>query len=248
MTIDNSLSNSNYINQNQTQSQKILGMIASGHQNRLDDVDSASIATMMQSQVSSMGQGLMNLNDGISMMQIADGVTTGLSKNAEDLSAMSVRYNSASLNSSNRAALQSQFSSITDSMQQSIDSATYNGKALFDSNGSIETSQGQLSASVGEIDTSSLDITSLESIQAFQRQLSSLQSDIGSNTIAMTSSINSLQQSMLSTSAAQSQLNDTDIAQAVSDFQQADMKIEVATLAQVHKTENLQQQMSRLLG
>lgn len=248
MTIGNSLSNSNYITQNQNQSQKILGMIASGHQNRLDDVASASIATMMQSQISGMGQGLMNLNDGISMMQIADGVTTGLSKNAEDLSAMSVRYNSASLNSSDRAALQNEFNAITDSMQQSIDSATYNGKALFDSSGSIETSQGQLSASIGEIDTSSLDITSLESIQAFQRQLSSLQSDIGSNTIAMTSSINSLQQSMLSTSAAQSQLNDTDIAQAVNDFQQANMKIEVATLAQVHKTENLQQQMTRLLG
>jgi len=248
MTIDNSLSNSNYITQNQNQSQKILGMIASGHQSRLDDVASASIATMMQSQISSMGQGLMNLNDGISMMQIADGVTTGLSKNAEDLSAMSVRYNNASLNSSDRAALQNEFNAITDSMQQSIDSATYNGKALFDSSGSIETSQGQLSASIGEIDTSSLDITSLDSIQAFQRQLSSLQSDIGSNTIAMTSSINSLQQSMLSTSAAQSQLNDTDIAQAVSDFQQANMKIEVATLTQVHKTENLQQQMTRLLG
>lgn len=248
MNIDNSLSNSNYITQNQNSADKTLGMIASGHQSRLDDAASASIATMMQSQVSSMGQGLMNLNDGISMMQIADGVSTGLSESATELSAMSVRYNNASLNSSDRAALQSEFTAISDSMQQSIDAASYNANALFGSNGSIETSQGTLSSSIGDISTASLDITSMESIQAFQQQLASVQSDIGSNTAAMTSTINSLQQSLISTSTAQSQLSDTDIADAINQFQQENLKVEAATLAQVHQTQSLQQQMSRLLG
>ncbi|MEA3522938.1 MAG: flagellin [Campylobacterota bacterium] len=248
MNIDNSLSNSHYMTQNQNNTDKVLGMIASGHQNRLDDVASASIATLMQSQISSMGQGLMNLNDGISMMQIADGVTSGLSENADKLSAMSVRYNNAALNNSDRAALQKEFTAISSSMQESIDSTSYNGNKLFGSEGNIETSQGTLSASIGTLDASSLDITSLESIQAFQKQLASVQSDIGSNTNAMTSSINSLQQALINTSSAQSQLSDTDIAQAVSQFQQNDLKIELATLVQVHKMDTAQQQMSRLLG
>ena len=237
MNIDNSLANTHYITQNQNSADKILGMIASGHQNRLDDVASASITTMMQSEISGMGQSLMNLNDGISMMQIADGVSSGLSENASQLNAMSVRYNNAALSGADKAALQSEFSAITDGMQQSIESASYNGLSLFGANSEL-----------GDISTSSLDITSLESIQDFQQQLSTLQSDIGSNTISMTSSINSLQQALLSTSAAQSQLNDTDIADAVNQFQQANLKIEVSTLAQVHKAESLQQQMSHLLG
>ncbi len=237
MNIDNSLSNAHYITQNQNSTDKILGMIASGHQNRLDDVASANIATMMQSEISSMGQSLMNLNDGISMMQIADGVSSGLSENASQLSAMSVRYNNAALSGADKAALENEFSAISDGMQQSIESASYNGISLFGANSEL-----------GDISISSLNITSLESIQSFQQQLSTLQSDIGSNTISMTSSINSLQQALLSTSAAQSQLNDTDIADAVNKFQQANLKIEVSTLAQVHKTESLQQQMSRLLG
>jgi flagellin len=248
MNIDNSLSNSNYITQNQKNTDKVLGMIASGHQARLDDVASANIATMMQSEISSMGQGLMNLNDGVAMMQIADGTASGLSENASKLEAMSVRYNSASLNSQNRAALQNEFNAITESMQQSVDSTTYNGKQLFGSSGSIETSQGSVPASIGEIDLSSLDITSQESIQAFQDQLASVQSDIGSNTNAMSSSINSLQAAMLSTSYAESQLSDTDIAEAVNQYQQESLKLEAATLAQVHKTDSVQQQMNRLLG
>ena len=237
MNIDNSLASTHYMTQNQNSTDKILGMIASGHQNRLDDVASASIATMMQSEISGMGQSLMNLNDGISMMQIADGVSSGLSENASQLSAMSVRYNNAALSGADKAALQSEFSAITDGMQQNIESASYNGISLFGANSEL-----------GDISTSSLDITSLESIQDFQQQLSTLQSDIGSNTISMTSSINSLQQALLSTSAAQSQLNDTDIADAVNQFQQANLRIEVSTLAQVHKMESTQQQMSRLLG
>ncbi len=237
MNINNSLVNTQYMTQNQNSADKILGMIASTHQSRLDDVASANIATMMQSEISGMGQSLMNLNDGISMMQIADGVSSGLSENASKLNAMSVRYNSAALNSADKAALQSEFSAISDSMQQSIESASYNGIQLFSS-----------SSELGSIDTSSLDITSQESIQNFQDQLSTIQSDIGSSTIAMTSSINSLQQALLSTSAAQSQLNDTDIADAVNQFQQANLKVEVSTLAQVHKTQSLQEQMGRLLG
>jgi flagellin len=248
MNIDSSLSNSYLITKNETSTDKILGMIASGVENRIDDNASASIASMMQSEISSMGQGLQNLNDGVAMMQIADGVSTGLSENASKLNAMSVRYNSASLNNSDRAALQSEFDAISKSMQQSIDSATYNGNSLFGSDASIETSQGTLLASIGDINTSSLDITSMQSIQDFQNQLASLQSDIGSNTNAMSSSINSIQELLVNTSSAKSQLNDTDMADAISQFQEDNLKIDVATLAEVHKIDNTKNQMGWLLG
>ena len=248
MNINGSLNSSYLITKNENNTDKVLGMIASGVENRISDVASANIATLMSSEISGMGQGLQNLNNGVAMMQIADGVASGLSENSSKLSAMSVRYNSAALNSSDRASLQSEFNAITDSMQQSVESATYNGNRLFGSNGSIETSQGLLSTSIGDIDTSSLDITSQQSIEDFQKALGSVESDIGSNISAMSSSIDSITQMLTSTSSAQSQLSDTDIADAVNQFKQSDLKLEAATLAQVHKTESLQQQMGRLLG
>jgi flagellin len=244
----NNFMNTSASNNYQNNINKTLGMIASGVENKIDDAASASISSMLSSEVAAMGQGMMNLNDGISMMQIADGTTTSLSKNAAELNAMSVRYNSAALNTQDRAALQSDFNALTQSMQQSIDSTTYNNKALFGSDISIETSQGLVNASVGAIDTQGLDITSMESIVAFQNRLSSVQSDIGSNTNGMISSANALQQAFVSTSAAKSQLEDTDIADMVMQLQQNAMKLETSTLAQVHQTSLLQQQMSRLLG
>jgi len=245
---DVSLSNSNYISQSQKNSEKVLGMIASGHQNRLDDVASANIATLLQSQISSMGQGLMNLNDGVSMMQIAGGVTSRLGEDASRLAELNVRYNSASLSSSDRAALSQEFTALTQSMQDAVSGATYNGNQLFGSDLSFETSQGVLNASIGSVDLNSLDITSGDSIQAFMDQLASVQSNIGSSTNAMSSSIASLQQNLLSTSSALSQLQDTDIAEAVTQLKNEDIKMQAATLAQVHKTTLLQDQMSRLLG
>ena len=244
----NNFMNTSASNNYQNSINKTLGMIASGVENKIDDAASASISSMLSSEVAAMGQGMMNLNDGISMMQIADGTTTSLSKNAAELNAMSVRYNSAALNTQDRAALQSDFNALAQSMQQSIDSTTYNNKALFGSDISIETSQGLVNASVGTIDTQGLDITSMDSIVAFQNRLSSVQSDIGSNTNSMISSANALQQAFVSTSAAKSQLEDADIADMVMQLQQNAMKLETSTLAQVHQTSLLQQQMSRLLG
>ncbi len=248
MKINNSMGNSNYINNYQNNISKTLGMIASGVKNSIDDSASASIASMLNTQVSTIGQGLMNLNDGVAMMQIADGVTSGLSENAAKLNAMSVRYNNASLGSQERSALQSDFNALVESMQDSIDSATYNNKALFGSQNAFETSQGVLSGNIGELNTEGLDITSMESIVAFQNHLSSVQSDLGSSATAFTSSIASLQQTLISTSAAQSQLEDADIADLVTQFQHDELKLKTSTLAQVHQTSILQQQMSNLLG
>ena len=247
MKINNFMNNS-ALNNYQNNINKTLGMIASGVQNKIDDTASATISSMLSSEVAAMGQGMMNLNDGISMMQIADGVTTGLSKNTAELSAMSVRYNNASLNAQDRAALQNDFNALTQSMQQSIDSATYNEKTLFGSNMSVETSQGLVEASIGDLNTEGLDIGSLDSIVAFQNRLSSVQSDIASNTNGMSSALNSLQQAFLSTSAANSQLEDADVADMVTQLQKDSLKLETSTLAQVHQTSLLQQQMSRLLG
>ena len=64
----------------------------------------------------------------------------------------------------------------------------------------------------------------------------------------MSSSISSIQQLLVNTTAAHSQLNDTDMADAISQFQQGNLKIEAATLAQVHKIDSAKEQMSRLLG
>lgn len=236
------------LDQSRQKSDKALEMIAAGTQERLASSASSTIADRIASEVSAMGAGLMNLNDGISMMQIAGGASANLSEQSAELAAMSVRYNSASLGSAERSMLQESFNATTQTMRDSIAGTTYGGQALFGASITLETSKGTLNATLGSLDTSMLDISNPQSITDFSDQLSRIQSDIGSNTGAMQSSIAALQQSMLSSTAARSQLEDADLAQNINDFKNEELKISIATMTQVHQTSLLQEQMSRLLG
>ncbi len=247
MQVTNPPINNQYLlDQSRQKSDKALEMIATGVQNRLDNIASATISDRLSSEISAMGAGLMNLNEGVSMMQIAGGTASNLSEQTAELSAMSVRYNSASLGESERSMIREAFNTTAQSMRDMIEGASYGGKALFGASITLETSQGGLNASIGSLDTSSLEIGNTDSIAAFTDQLARVQSDIGSSTNAMQSTISSLQQNMLSATSARSQ--DADIASALSSFKDEELKISVATMTQVHRTTLLQDQMSRLLG
>ena len=133
-------------------------------------------------------------------------------------------------------------------MSQAVEGATYNGKALFGSTNSFETSLGTVDGSIGSISLDELDITNEQSIEDFMQNLGTIESQIGSNSIAMNSSIDALGATLTSSSAARSQLEDTDIAEAVNDISTQEIKMEAATLAQVHKTDMMKDQLQRLLG
>src|SRR3989338_4878506 len=110
---------------------KTLEKIAAAVELGMQDSASRSISDMLQSEISTMSQGLMNANDGVAMMQIAGGTLNSLRDQTQTLNDLSVRYNSASLNSSQKQELQGEFNRTVESMQQSIESSTFNCKTLF---------------------------------------------------------------------------------------------------------------------
>ncbi len=78
--------------------------------------------------------------------------------------------------------------------------------------------------------------------------LASLSSEIGSTSNALESSARTLFGSMINTAASASQMRDTDYAQAITELQQSNIQLEASTIAQVHKTKQMQQSVQRLLG
>jgi len=227
---------------------KTLEKIAAAVELGMQDSASRSIADMMQNQISTMSQGLMNVNDGISMMQIAGGTLNNLSDQTQTLSDLSVRYNSASLNNTQKQALQSEFNRTVDTMQQSIDNSTFNGKSLFGSNASFSLGDSTISSSIPSLSPTSLSITNQDSIQAYRDSLTQAGSDIGSTTNGLISASSNLLDQISATSAAKSQISDTDIAKAISDFQQSNNQLNVATITMAHQNDVLRQTIGRLLG
>jgi len=248
MKINNTTATNVYMNSNVTERDKSLSKIATAIQLQMEDSSARSIASMLQTQVSTATQGLMNVNDGISMMQIADGALQSLSDQTQTLNELSVRYNSASLNDSQKSMLQAEFNDTLGSMAKTIETTTFNGKALLGSSLSFSTGNGTIDASIGNVDPSALSIDNQQSIQNYQNQLSSVRSDIGSSTNAFISNANTLLAQITSTASARSQIADTDMAQATQNFQQQDLKLNASQLALAHQNDVLRKNIMSLLG
>lgn len=227
---------------------KTLEKIAAAQQLSIDDSASRSIASMLQTDISGMSQGLSNANDGISMMQIADGTLSSLSQQTQTLNDLSVRYNSASLNESQKQGLQTEFNRTLDSMQQSINTSTYNDQSLFGATHTFSLGSGSMSASLGNVSPSGLSIDNQDGINSYAQTLSSTASDVGSATNGLTSASDSLLAKITATSAAKSQIADTDLAKAITEFQQSTTKLNVAQIAIAHQTDLFRQNIAQLLG
>ncbi|MFA6629188.1 MAG: flagellin [Sulfuricurvum sp.] len=248
MKIDTQYNTLPQMNAESSKRDKTLEKIAAATELSMQDSASRTIADMLQNEISTISQGVMNANDGISMMQISSGTLNSLSDQTQTLNDLSVRYNSASLNDTQKQALQSEFNRTAESMQQSIDSTTFNGQALFGSNLSFSLGNSTVSTSLSGISTGSLSIDSQESIQSFSDTLTQARSDVGSTTNALVSSSNALLDQISAASAAKSQIADTDLAKAITDFQQSNSKLNTAQIAMVHQQDALRQTIGRLLG
>lgn len=248
MKVDSQPSFLPQMNAESSKRDKTLDKIASAQQLSMEDSAMRLLASMMQGDLSGMSEGLSNATDGISMMQIADGTLSSLSDQTQTLNDLSVRYNNAALNDSQKQALQSEFSRTVESMQQSIDSTSFNGKGLFGSNSSFSLGNSSISSSIPELSLSSLSIDNQDSVQSFRDSLTQARSEIGSTTNGLISASNNILGQITATSAAKSQIADTDMAKAISDFQQSNLKLDIAQITLAHRNNTLQQNITRLLG
>lgn len=236
------------INSETSKRDKTLEKIAAATELKLEESSSRTISNMMQSNISTASQGLMNANEGISMMQIAGGTLTSLSEQTQKLNDLSVRHNNDALNESQKEVLQDEFNRTLESMQDSIDSSSFNGKSLFGSNFTFSLGEESISTSTPELATSSLSIESLYTIEMYRESLTQASSDIVSTTNALVSATDRLLNQITEISAAKSQIADTDVANAVKDFQQSDLKLDMSQIAIAHQNDILRQNVTRLLG
>lgn len=239
--------NANHINQNKDMADKTLSKIAAMKELDMSDSASRTIADSLNSQISGLTQGVNNANDGIAILQIADSVVMGLSQSADKLNAMSVRANGGILNDSQKGILQSEANALKDSMSQSIQDASFNGKDIFGSNFSFHTGLSSVDVSVSKLDVNSLDISNQQSIEAFQKSLTSISSDIGSATNALSSSISSTLETVNDLSNSRENLEDSSLDTKVSDFQNSNVKLTASIMASIHSNDALQRNIASLL-
>lgn len=249
-----------YMDNARKSADKLLSNISA--QRALSGTDSANlqIADALLSSASGKTQGIANANDAVGMMQIADGTLANLNQSASRMAELSVRaVNGVSLQADGRvdpseagknyqAALRSEAGALKTSMQDSINNATYNGQNVFGGMMKFETMGGEFSVNLQAPNLQNLDVTNPQSIQDFMNNVNDMRTNIGSTQTGMLSAINSLSQSVVDTTASQSQLQNNDMAKNIGELNKQNMLLDASTITSAHNLNYLRAQINTLLG
>jgi flagellin len=109
-----------------------------------DDAAGLAISDRLSSQITGLNQAGRNVNDGISLVQTADGVLTSVSSQLQELRTLAVQASSSTYSSSDRTTFDREAKNLLNTIQASISGASFNGIALL--NGSFNTHQLQVGA------------------------------------------------------------------------------------------------------
>jgi len=96
-----------------------------------DDAAGLAIATSMTSLIKGMNQGIRNANDGISLAQTADGALSEVTNMLQRVRELAVQSSSGTYQDTDRAAMQSEVSALTQQIDDVLSQTTFNGNTLF---------------------------------------------------------------------------------------------------------------------
>ena len=105
----------------------------------VDDAAGLAIGTSMQSQVNGMNQAIRNTNDGISMVQIAEGALDEVTTILQRMRDIAVQSANDSLGSTERGYLQTEHDKLANALDDVLGAAKFNGDALINTSGSSGT-------------------------------------------------------------------------------------------------------------
>jgi len=194
-------------------------------------------SNMMQSQ-----QEILNFNDAVGYMQIADGVLSNISDQTNQLNTLSVAQNNAALNSDQKAMISSQMQDIQNNISKTLSETTYNGKNVFGG----EFNVGNMSVNMN-INSDSLDISNQDSILAFQKQINTARSDIGAFMNSASSNVDNLTTKVVNEANSKSNY-EVDVAKTVNDINKDKLNLNASLLAQSHNQDILANSIKSLLS
>ena len=197
-----------------------------------DDINS----DMLKSQ-----QEILNFNDAIGYMQVADGVLSNISDQTDELNTLSVASNNGALNNDQKAMINSQMQDIANNINKTISQTTYNGKNVFNSDFQIDNQSVNLN-----INTDNLDTTNQKSILDFQKHIDSLRSDIGSFMNGANANVDNLTTKVVNEANSKSNY-EVDIAKTINEINKDNLNLNANLLAQAHNTDILANSIKQLL-
>ena len=216
----------------QSAQQKSTEKLSSGYRiNRAgDDAAGLSISEKMRSQIRGLNKAASNAQDGISLVQVAEGALNETHSILQRMNELATQAANDTNTTTDRDALQQEMDQLTSEIDRIRSTTQFNSMNLLDGsftgkNLQVGALSGQsISISIGNMNASSLKISGLTvssfsaagkamaSIQAAINSVSTQRSKLGALQNRLEHTINNLDTTSENTSAAESRIRDTDMA------------------------------------
>jgi flagellin len=147
----------NTLNETQSSLSNTLSRISSGLRvtKAADDAAGLAVATKLSTRADSLGQAMRNANDGISMIQTAEGSTNEVTNILSRMRELSVQSSSETLADSERAYINDEFDQLNQEISRVASVTEFNGISLTD--GGTTTMSAQIG--IDNASTSRINVT-----------------------------------------------------------------------------------------
>ena len=222
---------------NNTEQASTLGKLSSGTRivKAADDAAGLAISEKLKAQIRGVNQAERNANDGISMIQTAEGGLNESSNILVRLRELAVQSSSDTVGDSERKFTNLEYQNLKQEMERISQVTEFNGKKLLNGSGDkydiqiginnddfqdrIKYDAHKQNAGIEALGVSELTVDTKESSQASLAKIdmaiqnvSGQRAELGAVQNRLTSTINNLQSSSENLSAANSRIRDTDFA------------------------------------
>ena len=234
----------------QGQMSKSLEKLSSGFRiNRAaDDAAGLAISEGLRSQVGGLKVAVRNAQDGVSLVQTAEGALTEVHSMLQRMNDLAVQYNNGTQNTDSQAALQAEFDALKTEIGRIETNTKFNGQSLFGGSATTTFQVGYASTDVIQVDlsytpttdTGGLSIasaTASDDVQGAITAVSTARAGLGAIQNRFEHTINNLNVAVENLSASESRIRDTDMAQEMMSFTRSQILSQAGTamLAQANQ-------------
>ena len=190
-----------------------------------DDAAGLSISEKMRRQIRGLTQASANASDGISMVQTAEGALNEVHDMLQRMNELAIKANNGTLQSEDRSYIQSEVNQLASEITRTANDTKFNKLDLLNTDTTytlqVGAEAGQtMTVGVSKMDASSIGVGSLQissstaitSIDNAIQSISKFRSDLGAIQNRLEHTIKNLDNVVENTTAAESQIRDTDMA------------------------------------
>ena len=231
-----------------------------------DDAAGMAISSKMTSQVRGMNQAVRNTNDGISMVQTADGAMEGIADKLQRMRELAVQSANGIYSTSDRAALDIEFQALDDEIGRVANSVEFNGTTLLASTKTLtiqvsyadDSTNGKIDVDLTKVTSTGLSInddvittqddasTAIGAIDDALSTVNSARATLGATQNRLETTVTDLKNNVENLSASRSRIEDADFASETAQLAKSQI-LQQAGMAMLAQANQLPQQVLSLL-